>query len=232
MPGYHSPKCGSVVHCAGGVSLGEFHHGLGGNAATNIGGARDLCRAMLMEQEADRLWLYQLEWGRVNLLSIFGGVQMIEFDSSEISRARLAAREDSPWRDQVAVDLTAASSGAVFARDGSMTRADFEPQELVFGGPAPEVDERTRKAQDVASALKDKTIPVDRVLRKLESAFKDEDNAGTMADLERRVNEELKGTGISLDLHPFRGHRRNMAVTVSGLGGRSFELFVGAGKKP
>lgn len=77
------------------------------------------------------------------------------------------------------------------------------------------------KADNLAEVLSDKKTPLDRVLRKVEEAFKSETRQG-MANLEAAVNKKLKGTGISLDLHPFRNHKTNMAVTVIGLGPMPF----------
>lgn len=101
------------------------------------------------------------------------------------------------------------------------TRTDAPP-------PVAQIDDGSdRKVTDVANTLNSKT-PQDQVIKKLELAFRTEPDRAAMADLANQINGKLKGTGISIDVHPYRNHRTNMAITVSGTG-RTYEVFIGPG---
>lgn len=101
------------------------------------------------------------------------------------------------------------------------TRTDAPPP------VAPVDDGSDRKVTDVANTLNSRT-PQDQVIKKLELAFRTEPDRAAMADLANQINGKLKGTGISIDVHPYRSHRTNMAITVSGTG-RTYEVFIGPG---
>ncbi len=97
---------------------------------------------------------------------------------------------------------------------------------------APKVeDARSAKVKDVVDTLKDKDAPMDKMIKKIETSFRNEDNKETMEELSRRINDGLKGSGVSLDLHAFRNHKVNMAVSIQGIG-RPYDIFVGPGQKP
>lgn len=101
------------------------------------------------------------------------------------------------------------------------TRTDVPP-------PVVKVDDDSdKKVTDVANTLNSKT-PQDQVIKKLERAFREEPDRAAMTDLANQINAKLRGTGISIDVHQYRSHRTNMAITVSGTG-RTYEVFIGPG---
>ncbi len=110
----------------------------------------------------------------------------------------------------------------------TQTKIEAPPLSGKPDAPLVHVATTDAKVKDVASAFKNQTLPLYVVVSKVETAFKSEPDKVAMQVLANRINTQLRGSGVSLDLKMIGSDPTRMFVTIQGIG-RPYNVMIGPG---